>query len=211
MKRSYSKMMECNKIVLLGNSSIGKSTFYHKMVNLTDDDYTFPKQYNATDNFDFKRIKVSTNIGDVIIDLWDTAGQENRGGLLRDAYLKGADGVLLLYDVSNSDTTASIPKWLEQVKNICPNVPVSVIGNKSDTFINLQQSELVKLREVNLFRDVGHKKIKNFLISIKENTHLEFTSSFFSSTSNIKLVEGCMIGLEYVLSTLYGTNIVLKY
>ena len=60
MKRSYSKMMDCNKIVLLGNSSIGKSTFYHKMVNLIDDNYTFPKQYNATDNFDLKRIKVFT-------------------------------------------------------------------------------------------------------------------------------------------------------
>ena len=30
------------------------------------------------------------------VDLWDTAGQENRGGKLRDAYLKGADGVLVL-------------------------------------------------------------------------------------------------------------------
>jgi len=211
MKRSYSEMsIEHKKIVLLGNSSIGKSTFYHKMVNRTDDNYTFPKDYNATDNFDFNRIKITTNIGHISIDLWDTAGQENRGGKLRDAYLKGADGVLLLYDVSKPDTAVSIPKWLEQVKNVCPNVPVAVIGNKSDTFSNLQQSESVKLRDANLSRDVGHKKIRNFLISIKEDTHLEFTTSFLSSKTNIKSAEGCMVGLEYVLSTLYGINVTIE-
>ena len=199
------------KIVLLGDGCIGKSTFFNKLTNLNDENYRFPKKYQATDNFDFDRINLQTNAGTTTIDLWDTAGQENRGGKLRDAYLKGADGILLLYDVSEKRTIDNIGTWLEQIKAVAPNVPVAVLGNKSDKFDNLQQSEMVKLRECNLQRDVGHKHIKNFLISIKENTHLEFQTSFWSTTVTIKEEPNCLIGLEYLLSNIYSQTVNVNY
>ena len=96
------------KIVLLGDGCIGKSTFFHKLVNLHDSNYRFPKKYHATDNFDFDRINIVIPGSITTIDLWDTAGQESRGGKLRDAYLKGADGILLLYDVSEKRTIENI-------------------------------------------------------------------------------------------------------
>ena len=197
------------KIVLLGESSIGKSTFFDKMNNLANSDYQFPKNYNATDNFDFNRIDINTNKGVVTIDLWDTAGQENRGGKLRDAYLKGADGVLLLYDMSNKETIVNISKWLDQVKRIAPTIPIAVIGNKADKFSDLQQTEAVKIRDCNIERDIGHKKFKNFLISIKEDTHLESSSSYWSSNVTVKEEPGCMVGLEYVISTIFKTPLTL--
>ena len=197
------------KIVLLGDGCNGKSTFFNKLTNLNDENYRFPKKYQATDNFDFDRVNLKINAGSTTIDLWDTAGQENRGGKLRDAYLKGADGILLLYDVSEKRTIENIPMWLEQIKTTAPNVPVAVLGNKADKFDNLQQSEMVKLRECNLYRDIGHKNIKNFLISIKENTHLEFTSSFWSSAITVKEESSCLIGLEYLLSNIYGQTVTI--
>lgn len=197
------------KIVLLGDGCIGKSTLFHKLSLIKDPAYQFPKTYSATDNFDFNRITLTTNIGTVVIDLWDTAGQENKGGLLRDAYLKGADGVLLLYDISEHSTITNISKWLTQIKNVCGKIPVSVIGNKCDKFQNLQQSESVKLRECNLARDIGHNMIKNFLISIKEDTHIESSSSYWSSKININEKQGCMIGLEYLLSCITKKNIII--
>jgi small GTP-binding protein len=196
------------KIVLLGNSAIGKSTLFHKMTQLTNKNYKFPKAHCATDNFDFDRINLSTNQGIIIIDLWDTAGQENKGGKLRDAYLKGADGILLLYDVKQPLSASNIPKWLEQVKKVSPNIPVAVLGNKSENIETLQQNESVKIRDVNLYRDVGHKKIKNFLVSIKEDTHIETSTGFFSSS--IKTVPGCLVGLEYILSTKFGLPIIIS-
>ena len=216
MKRSHvndnSKVIgEPIKIVLLGDGCIGKSTLFHKLNKLKDTEYQFPKKYSATDNVDFNRLRLDTNIGIIQVDLWDTAGQESKGGLMRDAYLKGAEGVLLLYDVTEPRTATNIPKWLELVRKVSPEVPVAVLGNKSDKFENLQQSESVKLRECNLHRDVGHKKIANFLISIKEDTHLDFSSSFWSSTISIKEVGGCLIGLEYVLSNIFNQSITLKY
>lgn len=215
MKRTHNQtemeqLGEPKKIVLLGDGCIGKSTLFDKLSHLTDTDYTFQKKYKATDNFDFNRLKVTTSAGIATIDLWDTAGQETRGGMLRDAYLKGADGILLLYDVTESNTASNIPKWLEQIKKVAPNVPVAVLGNKSDKFQNLQQSELVKLRDCNLQRDVGHNQIKNFLISIKENTHLEFITSFWSSNVTVKENQNCLIGLEYVLSNIFNQSILIK-
>jgi small GTP-binding protein len=199
------------KIVLLGDGCIGKSTFFNMITNLNDDNYRFQKKYQATDNFDFDRVNLKTNVGSTTIDLWDTAGQENRGGKLRDAYLKGADGILLLYDVSEKRTIENISKWLEQIKSVEPNVPVAVLGNKSDKFDNLQQSEMVKMRECNLQRDIGHKNIKNFLISIKENTHLDFQTSFWSQSVTVKEEPSCLIGLEYLLSNIYNQTVTIKY
>ena len=198
---------EPKKIVLLGDGCIGKSTLFHKLNNLTDD-YRFVKKYKATDNFDFNRLNIKTDQGKIVVDLWDTAGQENRGGMLRDAYLKGADGVLLLYDVTESKTKDNINKWLEQIKKISPNVPVAVLGNKSDKFRSLQQSESVKIRECNLQTAYGCHLVKNFLISIKENTHIEFTSSFWSG-SNIEEKDNCLVGLEYVLSKLVSKDVTI--
>ena len=196
------------KIVLIGDGSTGKSSFVNYLKNLHQlINYKFQKNYNATDNFDLDQIKLNTNQGTIIIDLWDTAGQENRGKL-RDAYLKGADGIIVFYDISEKKTIENVSTWLEQIKKITPNKPVAVIGNKSDKFANIQLAESVKIRECNLQRDVGHTRIKNFIISIKNNTHLEFNiSGWLSSTLTIEEKHGCVNGLEYILSTIFNNNI----
>ncbi len=216
MKRSYHETVseilgEPQKIVLLGDGCIGKSTLFEKLNCLKDEEYRFSKKYKATDNFDFNRLNLQTSKGTVIVDLWDTAGQENRGGKLRDAYLKGADGVLLLYDVTEKSTKDNISKWLKQIKNVSPGIPVAVLGNKSDKFKDLQQSESVKLRECNLQTAYGNNNIKNFLISIKEDTHISFTSSFWSGKTNIEEKQGCLVGLEYIFKCLFGQELCIKY
>jgi Ras-related protein Rab-1A len=199
--------MDSKKIVLFGDGCTGKSTMYNKIRDNKNDDYTFDKRYKATDEFNFTRIEINTSIGEVTIDLWDTAGQENKGGKLRDAYLKGADGVLLLYDVSEKKSATNIPEWLTQIKHIAPRVPVAVVGNKSDKLNDLDQCESVKLRDCNLQRDLGHSLVKNFLISVKNDTHIVSNSSFWSSKVTFEVEQGCLIGLEYILSNLYNNTV----
>jgi len=203
--------MNTKKIVLFGDGCTGKSTLYDKICKLTNEDYRFNKTYKATDDFNFIRIQVKTNIGDIYIDLWDTAGQENRGGKLRDAYLKGADGVLLFYDVSEKKSATNIPDWLNQIKKISPNTPVAVLGNKSDKLEDLNLCESVKLRECNLQRDLGYSVIKNFLISIKNDTHIVANSSFWSSNITYSTQQYCLVGLEYILSNLYNETVKILY
>ena len=52
---------------------------------------------------------------------------------------------------------------------------------------------------------------KNFMISIKENTYLEFSSSYWSSSTSVTEKEGCLIGLEYLLNNLYNTSVLINY
>ena len=202
--------MNSKKIVLFGDGCTGKSTMFQKICNLTNDDYRFMKTYEATDNFDFIRITIKTSIGDVFIDLWDTAGQENKGGKLRDAYLKGADGVLLFYDVGEKKSASNIPEWLSQIKQVVPGIPIAVLGNKCDKLDKLECCESVKLRECNLQRDIGHSLIKNFLISIKNDTHIVSNQSLWSSKVTYDVKQSCLIGLEYILSNLYDETVTIE-
>ena len=158
-------MEECTyKIILVGNANVGKTTFFNKIKN---NNYKLEK-HSSTIGVDFSVFHKINNDINIKINLWDTAGQENRGGKLRDAYLKGADGVLLLYDVTERKTKDNILDWITQIKNVAPSVPVAVLGNKSDKFKDLQQSESVKLRDCTLQSTYENKNIRNFLISIKE-------------------------------------------
>ena len=217
MKRSASDtniekiFAENIKIIVIGDGSTGKSSYVNYIKNLYQiKNYKFQKNYDPTDNFDLEQIKLETNKGSIIIDLWDTAGQENRGKL-RNAYIRGADGILVFYDMSEKKTIDNVSTWLKQIQQIAPNIPVAVIGNKSDKFANIQLTESVKIRECNLQRDVGHNKIKNFLISIKNNTHIEFNiTGWLSSTLTIQEEQGCLNGLEYVLSIICKNNIIIN-
>ena len=77
------------KLIFIGDTSVGKTAITDR---LTHDRYL--ARYDNTIGVDFACINTVINNKDRIkAHIWDTAGQENRGGILRDAYLKGADGV----------------------------------------------------------------------------------------------------------------------
>ena len=96
--------------ILIGDSSVGKNFF------LTN---YFKNQFNeiilTTISID-KEIKY-VKIGDDIykITLWDTAGQE-RFKCLPKKYYRNADGVLLLFDVTNEETFNSVSNWMKDIK-----------------------------------------------------------------------------------------------
>jgi GTP-binding nuclear protein Ran len=64
-------------------------------------------------------------------NLWDTAGQEQYGGL-KEGYYIGADAALVMFDWSSKLTIASIKDWIQAFRSICPDKPIIVVGNKSD-------------------------------------------------------------------------------
>ena len=117
------------KILLLGDSSVGKTCFLKRY---TDD--TFQDAYLSTIGFDFKFKNVTLKSGkEVRVQLWDTAGQE-RFRTIAKSYYKGAHGIILMYDVSNKKSFDNIRKWINQIneqasKQIC----VILIANKIDT------------------------------------------------------------------------------
>jgi small GTP-binding protein len=112
------------KIILLGNTGVGKSALFHAYA-----DNTFQPEYMATIGVDF-RTKV---VGDRRLQIWDTAGQE-RYSVLTSNYFRGADFVLLVYDITNHDSFRSLPEWVETVRHFVGNSVIRwiVVGNKAD-------------------------------------------------------------------------------
>ena len=116
------------KILLLGDSSVGKTCFLKRY---TDD--TFQDAYLSTIGFDFKFKQITLNSGkEVRVQLWDTAGQE-RFRTIAKSYYKGAHGIILMYDVTNRKTYENIKKWLNQIRDEAGNkISIILVANKID-------------------------------------------------------------------------------
>ena len=116
------------KILLLGDSSVGKTCFLKRY---TDD--TFQDAYLSTIGFDFKFKSITLNNGkEVRVQLWDTAGQE-RFRTIAKSYYKGAHGIVLMYDVTNRKTYDNIKKWLNQIRDETGNrISIILVANKID-------------------------------------------------------------------------------
>ena len=116
------------KVLLLGDSSVGKTCFLKRYI-----DNTFQDAYLSTIGFDFKFKNVELNNGKTVrVQIWDTAGQE-RFRTIAKSYYRGAHGILLIYDVTARGTFENIRKWLTQIKQEAPKrTSIIIVANKID-------------------------------------------------------------------------------
>jgi small GTP-binding protein len=98
------------------------------------------------------------------LEIWDTAGQESYLAITR-SYYRGADGCLLVYDITNRASFEALPMWLSEAKQNSqnPNLVVIMIGNKAD----LQNRE-VSFDEADVFAQV------NLLCLLALSTYFKF-------------------------------------
>ena len=116
------------KILLLGDSSVGKTCFLKRYLDDTYQDINL-----STIGFDFKYKYVTLKSGkELKIQLWDTAGQE-RFQTISKNYYKGAQGILLIYDVTNIKSFQNIKKWVNQIKDKASSkICIVLVANKVD-------------------------------------------------------------------------------
>ena len=116
------------KILLLGDSSVGKTCFLKRYT-----ENTFQDAYLSTIGFDFKYKLVTLEDGKIVkVQLWDTAGEE-RFRTIAKSYYKGAHGIVLRYDVTNRKTYENIRKWMNQIKDdSSSNISIILVANKID-------------------------------------------------------------------------------
>lgn len=115
------------KVVFIGDGEVGKTTFFNR--HFTGD---FTTKYIPTLGVDVHPLVFNTNYGPVILDVWDTAGQEKFGGL-RDGYYIGADAALIFYDVNSKESCQGVDQWLHSFWNVTgSSTPVVLCGNKCD-------------------------------------------------------------------------------
>ena len=123
------------KIILLGNSSVGKTSFIVKYI-----DNKFSFDYTATLGIDYKLKKLKSKKGkEIRLRIFDTAGQE-RFKSVSVSFIKKADGIVLIYDISNKISFEEIGGWIESIKeNGKINIPVILVGNKCDLSDDIRQ------------------------------------------------------------------------
>ena len=98
------------KLVLLGDSCVGKSCL---LVRFADDD--FIENYSATIGVDFRFRSINHCGRKVKLQIWDTAGQE-RYRTITNAYYKGAEGIILCFDLFKKQSFTNLEVWLAEVE-----------------------------------------------------------------------------------------------
>jgi len=117
------------KIILLGESTVGKSCLTNRYV-LNDFDFNSI----ATVGMDI-RIKNIDMDGKVVkLQVWDTAGQERYRGITK-AFHRGANGVMFIYDITNRQSFQRLQSWISDFEKSTTSIdptPMVVVGNKAD-------------------------------------------------------------------------------
>ena len=115
------------KVLLLGNSNVGKSSLFLRFVDDIWNDTFVP-----TIGVDFKIKTFDIEEKKIKMQIWDTAGQERFKNIIA-SYYRGAHGILLIYDVTDKDSFKNLSNWLIEIeKNASKNVLKVLIGNKCD-------------------------------------------------------------------------------
>ena len=115
------------KVLLLGDSDVGKSSL---ILRYTDD--TFNSKLINSIGVDFKMKKKEIDGKIVKVQIWDTAGHE-RFRSITYSYYRGANAIIIVFDLSDKKSFISITEWLKQIeKHANTNVFKFLVGNKSD-------------------------------------------------------------------------------
>jgi len=133
-----SKMSGC-KVVLLGDSGVGKTCIIARYIS-----GSFDKNSPTTNGASFcsKNVRFEQLDKNLLLDIWDTAGQEKYKALTKFFY-KDAAVCILVYDVTRKESFDSLKDfWYSQLKeNSDPDIVLGVAGNKCDLFENEQVKE----------------------------------------------------------------------
>eukprot|EP01120_Amphizonella_sp_Union-15-10_P013790 TRINITY_DN6497_c0_g1_i1.p1 TRINITY_DN6497_c0_g1~~TRINITY_DN6497_c0_g1_i1.p1 ORF type:complete len:343 (+),score=68.65 TRINITY_DN6497_c0_g1_i1:95-1123(+) len=174
------------KCVLVGDGGVGKSTFVKKLLS-----NEFFEPYQPTIGVSVSPYTLETNVGPIIFNIWDCAGQEKFGGL-RDGYYIGSDCGIIMFDVNQVATYDNAFHWHADIVRVTESAPVVFLGNKTDTndgFLkyenfedrNMEYYEISVKNSTNLlncFLYLARKLLKNPYLNLKDLEQSPPTSEY---------------------------------
>ncbi|ELP89032.1 hypothetical protein EIN_164320 [Entamoeba invadens IP1] len=130
--------MNCYKIVMLGSGSVGKSAITVQFIS-----GAFIAVYDPTIE-DFYRTSVIIKNESILIDVVDTAGQDEYKSL-RDQYMQTGDGFVVVYSISSENSFIEANKIYQSLFTLAnkdinkDHIPIVLCGNKCDLHIKERQ------------------------------------------------------------------------
>ncbi|XP_064155706.1 trichohyalin-like isoform X2 [Anguilla rostrata] len=126
-------------VVLVGNSSVGKTCFMKRFQS-----GDFNPDLCATVGLDSCIQTMQVEGRKVILQLWDTAGQERYHSITKQI-LRKAQGLVLMYDITSSESFLALRSWLSSIQEGAPDdVIIVLLGNKNDSHrreVSLEEGE----------------------------------------------------------------------
>ena len=157
------------KILTIGESGVGKTCILRRFV-----EDKFLKNHLATIGIDFKTKNIIVDGVQVKLKIWDTAGQE-RFRNITNQYYKGADGIILVYDVTDRTSFEKIREWMNQIKQNTTEDEIGLVllGNKCDADLR----DVSENDGIELGKELG---IQYFESSAMNNINISESFNFLS-------------------------------
>ena len=168
-------------ILTVGETQVGKTSLILRFI-----DRVFYYDTKTTIGVDFKVKRINLLNKNVLVKIWDSAGQERFKTVTRQ-YYKNAEGVMLIYDVTSQKSFSMIEEWFKSIiENKRKDAQVILIGNKKDMVnrvISAEQGEsLAKKFEIKYYEtsalsgenvDKAFEELAENILKIKLNTEEE--------------------------------------
>ena len=127
LSEDYTSFDMSFKLIVIGDSGVGKSCLTNNAIKNTFDD-----AYNATVGFEFFTFNIRFNGKVVKLQIWDTCGQEVYRSLITNFY-RNSSLAMMVYSINSKESFDNVEMWLRELRTHSnPDVKVFLIGNKSD-------------------------------------------------------------------------------
>ncbi|CDW82707.1 ras-related protein rab-11b [Stylonychia lemnae] len=174
------------KIVLVGDSGVGKSNLLSRFIN-----NEFYDNSSTTIGVEFQTKSMQIQGQLVKSQIWDTAGQE-RYRALTSAYYRNAVGALLIYDITDKRSFENLKKWVSELRNHSQqNTVLILVGNKCD----LTTQRAVKIEDAE--RYAAHESKISQTLNLLDMAFIE-TSAL--NAKNVKVAFTNLINEIYKLA-----------
>jgi len=187
LSEDYTSFDMSFKLIVIGDSGVGKSCLTNNAIKNTFDD-----AYNATVGFEFFTFNIRFNGKVVKLQIWDTCGQELYRSLITNFY-RNSSLAIMVYSIISKETFDNVEMWLRELRSHSnPDVKVFLIGNKTDLEaereVTTEQGEnFYKQNNLNLFLESSAKtgfNSQKIFIKAAEILYEDFTKYQDENSSN---------------------------
>ncbi|XP_068978257.1 ras-related protein Rab-24-like [Bombus flavifrons] len=175
------------KVVLLGNSAVGKTSLVERFVN---ERFNEGLSYQNTIGAAFAAKQIQVNGKRLIMGIWDTAGSEKYDAMSR-IYYRGAKAAVICYDITKSNTFQRAKFWIRELREVEEGCKIYICATKNDILehgaVPSPNIDVVKTYTAGI-------RAKLFITSSKTGENVaelfnEIAQDFMSDPNNVQKIE----------------------